>query len=159
MNKEQAIKLLFTKLDITGSRFMNMKNPMVVPTNPSTDWDFVVAKSDPILTEVLDTFQKYSVEMEFSGYVPGNLDGNYLNKTSSYQTTQSTVGVIKLFDGDINIIIKADDIFEKYVKVFDQMTPEFYAKYIWKSSPENKKVPKDEILAKIRERIELLLAF
>lgn len=70
---------------------------------------------------------------------------------------QSTVAVYGLSDDKINLIVKSADTYHPYVKVFTEMTPEFYVEYLWKSGPQLKDLSKLAARDIIRERLEMLL--
>ena len=144
---------------------MNKKNPTIVPIKDDTDWDFVIKEGDPNLDFFMLKLKEAGIKYTASGVLREKplapversiFDLMFAATTppSEYEGL-STIGVVKCFDDSINLIVKSKETYDKYVKVFDLMTPEFYRGYIWKSSP-NKK---GNVAEKIRERIELLVEF
>lgn len=166
MNKTELIEYLSGRFQLTGSRFMSNKDPYMITVSPSTDWDFVTYESSGELTSLLVLLDARGVDYQYPGKLgprekPGFLErlGISAKQAEPYRSDASTRSVLKCFGDSINLIVKTDDSYLKYVSVFEKMTPVFYRKYIWKSSPENSEIPKMEMRAKIQERIELLLAF
>ena len=166
MNKTELIEYLSGRFQLTGSRFMSNKDPYMITVSPSTDWDFVTYESSEELTSLMVLLNARGVDYQYPGKLrpqekPGFLErlGISAKQAEAYMSDASTRSVLKCFGDSINLIVKTDDSYLKYVSVFEKMTPVFYRKYIWKSSPENSEIPKMEMRAKIQERIELLLAF
>lgn len=141
------VSLMRDTFVLTGSRYMAEKNPYLIPISPKTDWDFVTFEGNPALTNFLET-------MKMVGEPVRQMWGEYaLNPL----TNQSTVAVYGLSSERINLIVKANDAYHSYLKLFQQMTPEFYIKYLWKSGSEMKDMPKSIAHDIIRERLEMLL--
>jgi hypothetical protein len=168
MNKTELIEYLSGRFQLTGSRFMSNKDPYMVTVNPSTDWDFVTYEGSEELASLVTMLDARGVDYQYFGKLgpqekPGFLErlGMAISakQAEAYMPDASTRSVLKCFGDSINIIVKTDDTYPKYLSVFERMTPAFYRKYIWKSSPENSGIPKMEMRARIQERIELLLAF
>lgn len=162
MNKLEFLVFLKEGCHLTGSRYMAKKNPTLIAINPATDWDFVISEDSPFLEKIFNTLREVGILFTNTPNfpVPGNFKDMVIKpSTPTYATNASTVGVLKCYDDHINIIVKKKDSYDSYIKMFEIMSPEFYVKHIWKSSPENKKIPKEEMMAIIRDRIELLVDF
>ena len=142
------VSLMRDTFVLTGSRYMAEKNPYLIPVSPKTDWDFVTFESSPALANFLDTMKKIDEPVK-------RMWGDYGVQFSLAK--QSTVAVYGLSDEKINLIVKSADTYHPYVKVFEEMTPEFYVEYLWKSGPQLKNLSKFAAQDIIRERLEMLL--
>ncbi len=150
MEFEDVLRKMHIFFRLTGSRFMSNKDPMMIPTKPTTDWDFVVSDNDPILEPFLKEMEKVGVKVALLG------SEAYQN---SLDPKQSTVRVYGLFDCRINLIVKKPDKIQSYLALFDQMRPDFYKTYLWKSGPELSQMPESLAKEQVCVRLEMLMDF
>ena len=150
MEFEDVLRKMHMLFRLTGSRFMSNKDPMKIPTKPTTDWDFVVADGDAKLELFLS-------DMEKDGIVVDLLSSEAYLLTDNPE--QSTVRVYGLFDRKINLIVKKPEKIASYLALFDQMRPDFYKTYLWKSGPELSKMPESLAKERICTRLEMLMDF
>lgn len=87
----------------------------------NSDWDIVVQESD----ETIAAYNKYFCQNNLSQVDPMYADSN----TTRIGTDIFVSNGIK---HKVDIIFKKD--LNKYLKMFDQITPEFYANHLWKKS-------------------------
>ena len=94
-----------------GSRRMNRISPEMFPISDSTDWDFFADDSTSIRMCIENT-------------------GFKLKKKNDYYDDE--VIAIYTHPDNIQIVLRKDAVF--YNNVISSIDPEFYWKYLWKSS-------------------------
>ena len=149
---DDVLRLMHKTFKLTGSRFVANKDPKMIPTSPKTDWDFVAKDGSKELKDFLGTMLSAGIEVAILGE-------DMYPEMSNLRNVQSTVRVYGLFDKRINLIVKTEETYYRYLEVFDEMTPGFYSTYIWKSGPSFKDLPAAVAKEIIRDRLELLMEF
>lgn len=112
-NRTQGLGL--NGLDI----LLKMSQPCVV-TTPETDYDFYATYSLDLLAELTSNGFDHTVSSI----------GGFLNGHNDYMDNEA---VAILEKDNVQVVLRKDALF--YKRVFDSIPVEFYAKYLWKSSP------------------------
>lgn len=102
-----------------GSRRMAELHPTKVKITPQSDHDFYVTHSEA-LEKLILTNDDFCVSGDPS--------------TCSYPFDTEVVKIIQHMDMDLQIVMRKDAEF--YRTVFESIPPEYYTKYLWKSSPD-----------------------
>lgn len=147
------LEFLHQHFQLTGSRFMSAKNPTLISVSPDTDWDFVACEGDPHIAEFEQMVNEgRQSKTESDPPLEAKRSPDYLGDTS-------TIRVVKSEDERYQLIIKSSSKFSAYCTIFNSMTPEFYSKRIWKSSPEMRNIPFRERRVLIQRDLDVLLDF
>ena len=92
----------------------------LIVTTPDTDYDFFTTFSQETLDFLLNNGFVHTVS-SIGGFVNGY----------SYYMDDEAIAIVE--KGNVQVVLRKDAVF--YKRVFESITPEFYAKYLWKSSP------------------------
>lgn len=117
-----------------GSRFMEAKElqqpqdvlsymtdgNVYVNTGAETDYDFYATYSEELLLALIDHGFSHTVSSI----------GAFLNGYDHYMDNEAVAIVER---DNVQVVLRKDALF--YKRVFDSISVEFYAKYLWKSSP------------------------
>jgi hypothetical protein len=153
MNQQEAIEFCLSYFTETGSRFFHRKAPEIVPVTKDTDYDFVAYVGMPFL----DEFEKLPGVKRVI-LCPEYVDSSYVAYWLMYDEPTS------FFSGSLDVTQKKPQIqvivrpsylvYSVYRDIFDNITPEFYRNFLWKSAPGMEK-PKQ----KVAERMNLLMEY
>lgn len=153
MKHEEAIEFCLSHFTETGSRFFHRRDREIVPVTKDTDYDFVAYIGMPFLDEFekLPGVKRVIVHPEYT-------DSSYVAYWLMYDEPTS------FFSGSLDVTQKKPQIqvivrpsylvYSVYRDIFDNITPEFYRNFLWKSAPGMEK-PKQ----KVAERMNLLMEY
>jgi hypothetical protein len=101
-----------------GSRRMAELHPTHVQITPTTDHDFYATYSD-----ALEALIRSDQDFQITGDPA----------TDPYPYDTEVVKIVQHLDLNLQIVLRKDAEF--YRSVFEAIPPEYYTKYLWKSSP------------------------
>ena len=120
---------MFNYFQLTGSRYMATKGFDGI--TPDTDWDFVTFESNTNIDNLLEIFS----DLHFSSTRTDTRPITGIVAHSEPYLDASTIAIHKFgSSGGFQLIVKKEELFEAYVRVFNKLKVRDYKKYIWKGS-------------------------